>query len=95
MSKENFIGFLRLASEKEPLQAQLKEISSPTDLVKLGKEHGHEFAENHVATAIAEIKAQPSGFAFLAQGILELFSPSSDHFPSVGAQPFSGDISKS
>lgn len=89
------IGFLRLASEKEPIQEQLKQVSSATDLVSLAKEHGHEFDEEHVTTAIAEIKAKPSGFAYLAQGILELFSPNSDHFPSVGAQPFTGDISKS
>lgn len=91
MSKDNVFQFFSKAAKNDQLKDKLQTVTSPADLVSLGKEEGLEFSSEHVDEAIGELKEQPDFFRSLAAAVLEVFTPSHDDYPEVGVQPFSGD----
>jgi len=91
MSKDNVFQFFSKAAKNDALKDKLQAVTSPEDLVNLGKQEGLEFSSEHVDEAIGELKEQPNFFRSLAVAVLEVFSPSRDDYPEVGVQPFSGD----
>jgi predicted ribosomally synthesized peptide with nif11-like leader len=91
MSKDNVFNFFTKASQKEPLQEKLQTVSSPQELVNLGKAEGFEFSSEHVDEALTELKGKPGFWGKLAEAALTAFSPAHDDYPNIGLQPFSGD----
>lgn len=95
MSKDNVFNFFSRAAQKEPLQEKLQAVSSPQELVNLGKEEGFEFSSEHVDEALTELKQKPGFWGKLAEAALAVFSPAHDNYPNIGVQPFSGEPSES
>ncbi|WP_448573976.1 Nif11-like leader peptide family natural product precursor [Trichothermofontia sp.] len=91
MSKDNVFQFFSQAAKNEQLKDKLQMVTSPEDLVNLGKQEGLDFSSEHVEEAIGELKEQPNFFRSLAAAALAVFTPSHDDYPEVGVQPFSGD----
>lgn len=92
MSKENVFELFAKASTNDELKSNLGSASSFTDLVELGKKQGLEFSVDQVKEVIADVATKKSGFfGFIAEAVLELFSPVHDDYPATGAQPFTGE----
>jgi predicted ribosomally synthesized peptide with nif11-like leader len=95
MSKDNVFHFFTKVAQKEPLQEKLQSVSSPQELVELGKEEGFEFSSENLDEALTELKQKPGFWSKLAEAALAVFSPAHDNYPNIGVQPFSGDANES
>jgi predicted ribosomally synthesized peptide with nif11-like leader len=94
MSKENALDFLKQAADSSALSDQVKEADHTAKIVDLAKQHGFEFSEDDMKSAIPVIQEKPGFFGELAKAVLELFAPAHDNYPATGMQPFTGEVSQ-
>jgi predicted ribosomally synthesized peptide with nif11-like leader len=94
MSKENALDFLTQAADRSELSEQIKEADRTEEVVDLAKQHGFEFSEDDMKSAIPVIKERSGFFGELAKAVLELFAPAHDDYPATGVQPFTGEPSR-
>lgn len=91
MSKDQVFQFFTKAAQKEQLKEKLQTVTSPDELVDLGKKEGFAFESDHVDEALEELKQNPGFFGKLAQAVVAVFSPSHDDYPAIGVEPYGGD----
>lgn len=94
MSKEQVFKFFNEAAKNQAIKNKLENVTNEDDLAKLAKDQGFDFKATDVDAALSELKQQPNLFGKFIEAVLEIFSPSSDDYPNIGVQPYTGDPSK-
>jgi predicted ribosomally synthesized peptide with nif11-like leader len=94
MSKNQVFEFLTTASQNETLGEKVRSTHDRQQLQAIARSTGFDFSLEQLDEALRELSEQPNFFRKLASAALEIFSPNHDNYPSVGVQPYEGEIDR-
>ena len=68
MSEEQLKAFIAKAKDDQSIQEKLKAAKTPSDVIGIAKEHGHEFTADKLTETLtdAELEAVAGGYNYLS-----------------------------
>jgi predicted ribosomally synthesized peptide with nif11-like leader len=94
MSKNQVFDFFALAAKNEELGQKMRSTQDPQQLLEIARAEGFDFSRQELEEALKSLHESPNFFRKLADAVLEVFSPNHDNYPSIGVQPYEGDIDR-
>lgn len=94
MSKNQVFDFFALAAKNEELGQKMRSTQDPQQLLEIARSQGFDFSRQELEAALKSLHESPDFFQKLAHAVLEVFSPNHDNYPSIGVQPYEGEIDR-
>jgi hypothetical protein len=92
MSNNPVLDFFKEAGRDETLGREVRATNDPGRLLEIAASRGYHFSRQELDDALRELHEHPNFFQRLAHAVLDVFSPNQEEPPSIGAQPFDGEI---
>jgi predicted ribosomally synthesized peptide with nif11-like leader len=94
MSKQQVLDFFQEAGRDESLGREVRSTSDPQQLLEIAETKGFHFSRHELDEALRELHEHPNFFQKLANAVIDVFRPNPEEPPSIGVQPFEGDIKR-
>lgn len=94
MSKNQVFDFFAEAAKNDELGQKVRATNDPGRLLKIAEAEGFQFSREELDEALRELHDRPNFFQKLAHAVLDVFSPNPEIPPSIGVQPYEGEIKR-
>ncbi len=94
MSKNQVLDFFKEAGRDEALGREVRSTSDPGRLLEIARTRGYDFSRQELDEALRDLHEHPNFFQRLAHAVLDVFSPNQEAPPSIGTQPYEGEIKR-